>query len=257
MKPEDGVGMNELRRRAMRFQAATRWLSAGVIVGVASWAVYAGIAWVRYGQAKRPAGPGEADPLLDQFMPMYEIADRHHARVAASSGVTFAAATAVDLQQSPVIRAIFKGREWILGGEPQANVFPRPLLAWAKAMGWGILAEVPGREVVVGAVTKPWEANVVFRALAADQFAAFHEPGYVKIAWTLRADPLSATETVIRTETRVTTTGSAARAKFRRYWAFLSPGIRLIRRIALRIARREAELTARGKRKGPRQAGMD
>ena len=31
------------------------------------------------------------------------------------------------------------------------------------------------------------QANVVFRSLLPDEFAAFHEPGYVKIAWTLRA----------------------------------------------------------------------
>jgi hypothetical protein len=45
-----------------------------------------------------------------------------------------------------------------------------------------VLADVPEREVVVGAVTKPWEANVTFRALPPDQFAGFAEPGFVKIA---------------------------------------------------------------------------
>ena len=76
-----------------------------------------------------------------------------------------------------------------------------------QSLGWGVLADEPGREVVMGAVTRPWEANVTFRALAPDQFAAFNEPGYVKIAWTIRADELSGTESIFRTETRAVASG--------------------------------------------------
>jgi hypothetical protein len=103
-----------------------------------------------------------------------------------------------------------------------------------KALGWGLLAEVPEHEIVMGAATQPWMANVVMRALPPDQFAAFHEPGYVKIVWTLRADPMGSKESVARRETRVTTTDPTARAKFRRYWSSFSPGIILIRHISLR-----------------------
>jgi hypothetical protein len=108
-----------------------------------------------------------------------------------------------------------------------------------------VLAEVPGREVVMGGVTRPWEANVVFQALPPAEFANFHEPGYVKIAWTLRADRISASQSIVRTETRVTTTDLLARTKFRRYWAFLSPGILLIRRIALSMVKRTAVASRR------------
>ena len=111
-------------------------------------------------------------------------------------------------------------------------------------MGWGVLAEVPGREIVVGAVTKPWEPNVVFRALPPEQFASFNEPGFVKIAWTLRADPVDAGSSVFRTETRTMTTDRVARAKFRRYWSFVSPGVVLIRRLSLLPLKREAERRA-------------
>ena len=75
----------------------------------------------------------------------------------------------------------------------------------------GVLAEIPDREIVMGAVTQPWMADAVMRALHPDQFAAFHESGYVKIAWTLRADPIGAAESVARTETRVVTTDLIAR----------------------------------------------
>jgi hypothetical protein len=93
----------------------------------------------------------------------------------------------------------------------------------------------------MGAVTRPWEPNVVFRPLPTSEFADFHEPGYVKIIWTLRVDPNTAMESIARTDTRVTTTDAGARAKFRVYWAFLSPGIVLIRRAALAMVKKEAE----------------
>jgi hypothetical protein len=99
-------------------------------------------------------------------------------------------------------------------------------------------------EIVVGAVTKPWEPNVTFRSLAPDEFSGFAEPGYVKIAWTLRADHISDRQSIFRTETRVLATSPSARARFRRYWAFLSPGIILIRWMSLAPLKAEAERRA-------------
>ena len=97
----------------------------------------------------------------------------------------------------------------------------------------------------MGAVTQPWAANVVFRALEPEEFASFHDPGYVKIAWTLRADPVTATTSIFRTETRVLACGPVPRSKFRKYWAFLSPGIILIRLAMLGPLKRDAERRAR------------
>ena len=114
-----------------------------------------------------------------------------------------------------------------------------------ESLGWAVLQEIPGCEIVVGAVTRPWEPDVTFRAVPAGDFAAFAEPDYVKIAWTLRADPDGATSSTFRTETRALATDAAARSKFRRYWALLSPGIALIRRLSLRPLKAEAERRAR------------
>jgi hypothetical protein len=110
-----------------------------------------------------------------------------------------------------------------------------------KKIGWGVLAEVPGREVVMGAVTEPWEADVVFRPLPPDEFASFRTPGSVKIAWTLRADPAVAHQSIFRTETRVWPTDSVARRKFRRYWTLVAPGIIAIRWLLLAPLKAEAE----------------
>jgi hypothetical protein len=209
-------------------------------IAVLSWAAYAAVAWIRYGRPRRE-DLDESDLLLDQFMPQYEVAERHTTRVAAPAEITFEAAASLDLQHSKIINGLFTTRKFILGGQQPEPVLPKPLVAWAEALGWGLLAKIPGREVVLGAVTRPWEPNVVFHPLQPAEFADFHQPGYVKIIWTLRSDPVSATESIARTDTRVTTTDPGARAKFRLYWAFLSPGIVLIRRVALVMVKKEAE----------------
>jgi len=46
----------------------------------------------------------------------------------------------------------------------------------------------------------------------------------LKESWTLRADPVGQTDSMFRTETRALATDPIARATFRRYWAFISPG---------------------------------
>jgi hypothetical protein len=221
-------------------RSAVRWLAMGVGVAAGAYGTYAGATWLRYGHASRSTAEG-GDPLLDRFMPIYDVAERHHIGVGAPAEIGFASACKTDLLQSPIVRAIFRAREVILGSEPVTTVLPRGLLALTKSIGWGVLAEVPGREVVMGALTQPWEANVIFRGLPPDEFAAFNEPGYAKIAWTLRVDPISTTESIFHSETRTVATDASARAKFRWYWSFLSPGIIVIRWMTLRAVKAEAE----------------
>jgi hypothetical protein len=215
-------------------------LAAGAGLAAAVYGTYVGVTWYRYGDAPPPR-PEEQDPFLDRFMPSYEVVERHHIRVAAPAAVTLAVAREMDLQASSIVRTIIRARELILGATPDDRPRPRGLFDEVRSLGWGVLAEVPDREVVVGAVTKPWEANVSFRSLPPEQFAAFAEPGYVKIAWTVRADPIGTTASVFRTETRALATDPTARHRFRRYWAFLSPGIVAIRWALLRPVKLEAE----------------
>lgn len=222
-----------------RTRTLFKWLAAGAGVAVASYGTYAGVTWFRYGHVRPPSG-GAADSLLDRFIPDYDVVERHSRRIAAPADVTFAAAREMNFFQPALVRAIFKARELVFGS---AAGLPPPmgLLEQVQKFGWGVLADVPGREVVVGAITQPWNADVVFTALPASEFAAFHEPGYAKIVWTLRADPVDASTSIFRTETRVTTTDPESRRKFRRYWSFVSPGIWLIRRLSLGPLKAEAE----------------
>jgi hypothetical protein len=220
-----------------------RILAAGLVSAAAVYVAIVAVTWLRYGKPPAPAAE-ERDLLLDTFLPEYDVAERHHVQVSAPADVTLTAATETDMQQSAVVRAIFRTRELLLGADSSRGPRTRGLLAETLSIGWGMLAEVPGREVVVGAVTQPWQGNVVFRALPPDGFRTFAEPGYVKIAWTLRADSAGSAQSIFRTETRAVATDTTARAKFRWYWARFSPGIILIRRMLLRTLKAEAEQRA-------------
>jgi len=213
-------------------------LGAGAAASALAWGGYAAIRWSRYGKATRIAPP---DPLLDRHMPAYEVRERHETRVEAPADVTWASMHDLDLRRSGLVRAIFAGRELLMRARPAARREPlRGFMEEVLALGWRVLAEEPGREIVVGAVTRPWLANPEFRGLTPEEFAAFNEPGYAQIAWTLAVEPAGEHASLFRTETRVRTTDGNARERFRRYWAVVSPGVLLIRRESLRLVRREA-----------------
>jgi hypothetical protein len=220
-------------------QRSARWFSIGLGVAISSWAVYAVVAWLRYGHPDRDSD--EADPLLDGFMPAYDAAERHSALVNAPVDLAFAAATELDLRKSTIIRCLFKSRELLLGTAEARAVLPVALGEWARGLGWVVLAEIPGRELVFGAAARPWESKVVFRSVRPEEFKSFNRKDYAKIVWTLRADPIDSAHSIARTETRVVTTDREAFSRMRVYWACFSPGILLIRKIALRMVRREAE----------------
>lgn len=226
-------------------ESTVRSLATGVGLAAGAYATYAGSTWLGYGHVGRQTNRENADPLLDQLMPQFEVVERCQVRVAAPVEMTWSAACDLDIEQSAIVRGIFKARELILGGDSKEIIAPRGLPAQMKAWGWGVLTEVPGREIVFGAATQPWMANVVFRALPAEEFAAFREPGYVKIVSTVGARPINATESFAYTETRVATTDPTARKRFRLYWSCFLPGIVLIRRVLLGLVKGEAERRVR------------
>lgn len=149
-------------RSPVRARTVLRWTTGALAVGAAAYAAYVATTWARYG---RPAPPdaSAADPLLDRFIPTYDIVERHHIRVAAPAEVTLAAACDMDLNRSWIVRTIFRAREIVLGAEPDQATRPQGIVALTSALGWGVLAEVPGREIVIGAVTQPWHANAFAR----------------------------------------------------------------------------------------------
>jgi len=214
-------------------------LAAGI--GAASYGAYSLAAWARYGHVHADRHPHDA--LLDRFLSDPEVDEFHHFKVNAPAEITFEAAKNLDLQASPLVKAIFwlRGLPALLQGTQLRPNGPRGIIDETLANGWGVLAEVPAREIVIGAYTQPWHEKVTFNSLPPSEFASFAEPGYVKIVVTFAAEPLSATESRFVTRTRVATTDHVSRKKFRLYWAPMSAGIILIRYLSLPLIRGAAE----------------
>jgi hypothetical protein len=220
-----------------RSQKIARGLAIGAGLAAAG---YAGlVVWnrLRYGKVSRK----DPNTLLDRFIPSPEIREQHHITITAPADIVMEAAREATLLDSPIVRAIIRIRELALGGEPDSREHPRGLVEQARSIGWVVLAERLDREIVLGAVTVPWVANPVFRSIPASEFEAFREPGYVKIIWSLRAEPLDSGHSVFYTETRASTTDLPTRDRFRRYWSFVKPGVDVIRLAMLQPIKRDAE----------------
>ena len=99
---------------------APRMIPVGVGVAAAAYAAYVANAWRTYGAPPSPRAD-ERDELLDQFMPAYDVVERHRIRVSAPVAAVFAAAREQDLQQSGLVRAIFRTREIVLGASGDAR----------------------------------------------------------------------------------------------------------------------------------------
>ena len=124
-------------------RSALKWTAGALGVAAGAYAGYVGVTWLRYGHPA-PARADDADPLLDRFMPTYEIVERHHIGVAAPGAVTLDVAREVELQASPVVRAVIRAREILLGATPDTRRHSRGLLAETQSLGWGVLAEGSG-----------------------------------------------------------------------------------------------------------------
>lgn len=231
-----------------------RIAAAGAAAFFGGWAAVGTLTWLRYGHQRRDLG--SAGPI-DLFVPDPEVDECHEVHVDAPADVTFATAARLDLQASPVNAAVVWLRTLparLRGEEVRHAAASDGLVAETRALGWGELASDPGRELVMGAVCQPWEGEVVFRPLPPERFAAFDEPGYAKIVWTLEVEPAGENACTFRTRTRVVTTDAEARRQFRRYWSIFSPGILLIRLEILRMLRSAARRTALTSSAAPRPA---
>jgi hypothetical protein len=219
-----------------------RSLAAGTGLAAIGYASLVAYHRARYGKLAERASDDSA--LLDRFIPAPEVIEHHRMRIAAPAELVLSIARSIELLNQPLVRVIIKARELALGGKPDPRRHPAALVPQMQSIGWVILAERAGREVVLGAVTRPWDAAPIFRSIAPGDYAAFREPGYVKIVWTLRAESLDRGGSMFHTETRVATTDPETRQRFRNYWSYVAPGVELIRLAMLRPLKKASEQAA-------------
>ena len=178
---------------------------------------------------------------LQRFIPHPDVRERFETTIRAPAALVMDAAGEFDMQSLPAVKLIFTLRERLTHAARTVPRKPQGILEETRSLGWGLLAEQPGRFVVCGATCQPWLANVVFSAVAPAEFVAFSQPDRVKIAWTLEAAEIGPGLTRFGQETRAVATDEQARIKFRRYWRWARFGIVAIRLLMLPAIRKAAE----------------
>jgi hypothetical protein len=179
--------------------------------------------------------------LIDDFMPSFDVSERHHTLVQAPAERAYEATRRLDLARSRTVRALFAAR-----GVPL--VLRRRRLTWRRMTlddlvraGFVWLGEDPDREIVLGVVGTFWKPTGSIQRIGADEFAAFDQPGVAKAAWNFRILPDGDERSFVLTETRVRVPDEGSRRKFLLYWAVIGSFSGLIRKQALALVKEDAE----------------
>lgn len=185
---------------------------------------------------------GSGHSRLDAFLPEFQFAEFHEARVRGTPESVYRAIRAVSAGEIRTFRTLTwirhprlpwsKRRESIL--DPGAD---QPILDVATRTGFVWLADEPGREALVGTVVCCKRT----RLASADAFRSLTQAGFAKAGMNFRIEDLGGGECRVTTETRVFATDAATRRRFGMYWAFIYPGTALIRGSWLQAIKKRAE----------------
>jgi hypothetical protein len=179
--------------------------------------------------------------LIDRFLAQYDEIEHHDVEVDAPVERAYRAVKELDLARSPVVQALLAVR-----GIPSlftGAVKPKRRLGLAEIIqsGFVVLAEEPGRELVLGIVGRFWQLGSGVHRIEPDEFTGFDELGFAKAAWNFTVSELPGGGSTVVTETRIACTDADARRKFGWYWRLVGPFSALIRRIVLGQIKRDAE----------------
>jgi hypothetical protein len=180
--------------------------------------------------------------LLDARLPSYDVALTEHLVIQADTTAVFDAAKNFDFitTRSPFVTLLMTARSVPsrLHGDRAAAPQTLMLVRDPGALpGWLLLGEVPGREVVFGAVGTFWKSRIAWHELPADEFAAFTEPGWGKIACHLLVRPDGPGRSILTYECRTATTDAVSQAQMGRYWWLIRPFVGYMLRAVLRTIR--------------------
>lgn len=179
-----------------------------------------------------------ATSLLDEVLPEFDYRSRHDQHVLASPEVVARAVERYDMGRdaSPLVRVLFRLRG--------LKVPTGSLRDALTGSGFGVLAERPGEEVVVGTIGRFWalrEQDYLERPRSLEDFHTFSPPGWAKGAMTLRVEPRDDGSSTLVTETRVFCMDDHARRRFAFYWTLIGVFSGWIRRDLLGGIARVAE----------------
>jgi hypothetical protein len=175
---------------------------------------------------------------LDSLVPLPRKREVDHVDLTTPIAQVWEHVRHADLGDSPLVRALFALRTLParVRGEavPPGRLSVDDLRSSPTQPGFQVLADDPPHEVAVAAIGKVWQLEIPFVHVPdAAAYAAFDEPGWVKVAWSIRLEPLGDAATRLFVEVRVDATDDESWERFERYWVAVGPGSHFIRRVAL------------------------
>jgi hypothetical protein len=185
--------------------------------------------------------------MIDTILPDYDVTHVSETVVDATPVETYRAIMDADLRD-PLIGMLFAVRElpervrrrWYCAPPaPKEAVTFRGIAN--EGPGWTWLVEDPGFEFVVGSVGRFWKRDYGGRAVTAEEFLRFNEPGYARLAISFSVRPKDFDRTVLRYEARTVATDEESRRKLRMYWRVIEPGVAIVMDRALKRIRAHAE----------------
>jgi hypothetical protein len=181
---------------------------------------------------------------LDHFMPAYQFSEIHTARIRAPRDRVYRAIKSVTADEISLFRALTSIRRFGRPGPESILNAPEkmPLLDVATKTSFLLLAEQPGREIVVGtlvAAPPGWRPPA---RPTPEGFKALHDPGFALAAMNFLVEDAGPGVCLVTTETRVYATDASTCRRFAGYWRVIYPGSAVIRRMWLRAIKKRAEL---------------
>ncbi len=175
--------------------------------------------------------------LIDDFLPDYDVCERHQIKVHAPLQEVYAAVRQLDLSEAKLSMLLFRlrGLRACLRPSSQFN------LDHFLQMGFILLGEKPEEELVLGLVGQFWKPSGELRRLNPENFRSFNERGYAKAVWNFSLSVRPDQTVLLETETRVKCLDETSRRRFRFYWMMIGGFSGLIRRDVLRAIKRNAE----------------
>lgn len=180
--------------------------------------------------------------LIDEFMPVYDVMERHQIIIQASPSSIYAALRTTDFGRPVLVRSLLALRALpSLLRERSRPADNRALtLDTILKGGFVLLSESKDKEIVIGLVGKFWTPTGCLEQTDAEGFKRERRAGLARAAWNFALEPEGSATRVV-TETRVQCTDGSSRRRFRVYWLFVRPFSGLLRRYMLRELRQATE----------------
>lgn len=202
--------------------------------------------------------------LIDRYLPDFDVTLIEHTVVEADVPTTWAALTDLDLMQvhTPLLDAAMFVRSlpdrvagWSGRARPDTPPPPEMKLAGEGPPldGWLALGQIDGFEIAFGAVGRFWQADIEWydvEGMTPEQFAAFDEPGWGRIAANFSLRAYGPSRTLASYEARTATSDPDAARRFANYWRLVRPFVGHVMRAALDALSDDARALARSSTRG-------